>query len=299
MSETGQRAAGTDDGAEVMGALLERALQGDGAALDVLITLLKTQHYRRIIRSMRKVRWQANTATLEDVFQDSVIQLVERVKSGELRDLPEESRRDVLKFFQQLCDRKLQSVYKPRRSPVNDRRKGEVPENVVDGNVPIPGENKPTEQHRRLLESALRRLDPFERHVLSKYLDGHSYAEIAHETGKSEDALDCLIRRVKKAILFDILPRSATARLKYEEEEATRSRKPTRDEIRAVVDLLPPELREVVLHVHYEKRDIDELARTLGPQGSQKVQTRIKQAYRTLSGRLKAPFPKTFEDVAP
>jgi RNA polymerase sigma factor (sigma-70 family) len=299
MSETGQLAAGPDGGAEAMGALLERALQGDGAALGVLITLLKTQHYRRIIGSMRKVRCQANTATLEDVFQDSVIQLVERVKSGELRDLPEESRRDVLKVFQQLCDRKLQSVYKPRRSPVNDRRKGEVPESVVDGKVSIPGEGRPTEQHRNLLESALRRLDPFERQILVKYLDGQSYAEIARETGKSEAYLMNVVSRAKKDILFDILPRSATARLKYEKEETARFRTPSREELRAAVDQLPLELREAVVHVHYEKRDLGLLAQKLGPGGAQKAKTRIHQAYRTLSGRLKAPFPKTFDDIAP
>ncbi len=206
MAETSHLTARTDDGAEAMGALLERALQGDAAALDVLITLLKTRHYRRIIGSMRKVRCQANTATLEDVFQDSVIQLVERVKSGGLRDLPEESRRDVLRFFQHLCDRKLQSVYKPRRSPVNARRKGEVPESVVDGKVPIPGENRPTEQHRKLLDSALRRLDPFEQQVLAKHLDGLSYADIADVLDISVATVKIRIYRAKQAIRKTIAP---------------------------------------------------------------------------------------------
>jgi RNA polymerase sigma factor (sigma-70 family) len=289
------KVSGDSDVEEV---LLGRALSGDAEAAHWLVALFQSQYHRRITGRMKSLYTGAHTGTIEDVFQDTIIRLMERLQAGELKDLPPEDRQDILKYFQRLCDGRLRDVVRARISPALSRRKEEVPEEIEDENVPIPGVPRHTE-HLALVKDAIGRLDPQDAQVLRKFLDGMSYEELARETGRGAGALRMLVLRLKQELQLDIVPRSATAQLKFQEEAARIRRWPRRSEIEAAIAVLPPEIKESVVFVHIEHRSVDELARKLGQRGCEKAQARLEQAYRSLSGRMKAPFPEAFEKAAP
>jgi RNA polymerase sigma factor (sigma-70 family) len=285
------RLTGESDAQDV---LLGRALAGDGEAAHCLVALLQSEYHGRVTGRMKSLHTGAHTGTIEDVFQDSILSLMERLKAGELRDLPADSRQDILKYFQRVCDGKLRDVVRVRISPALSRKKEEVPEEVLDDQVPIPGDSRQTE-YLELIDDAIDRLEPEHGQLLRKYLDGASYEEIAAVTGRGVGALKMLILRLKKDLQEDIVPRSATAKLKYEEEEARLRRWPTRPEIEAAMAILPPEIKEAVVLVHVEHRSMEDLAQKLGLRVCEKAEARIEQAYRSLAGRLKAPFPEAFK----
>lgn len=297
--------AGSDGGrpeesgeSEALSVLLERSLQGDPEALNLLITLLQTKYYKRFTVSLKRLDTPAHTQTIEDVVQDSVIRLMEKIRAGELDDLKPEDRKNFLKYFQRVCDGGLRNAIRARKSPVLDRNKPPVPEEVIDANARIPGEERHTE-HLVLMHEAMARLDPENARILKLYTEGIPYQEIARITGKRKDNLKNIVLRAREALFEDIAPRSATAQLNYEKEQKKEKRWPTRTEIEEAVSILPPEIKEAVVFVHLEHRTIDELARKLGDRGYDKAQARLKQAYRSLSGGLKASFPEAFEKAGP
>lgn len=296
MSAQDRLSRAVDERADALGTLLDRSLHGDGQALEVLVALLRTRHYTSIIDRLHRTRTQASTQTIEDAFQDSILRLVEKVKSGELRDLPDSSRADVLTYFFRLCDRRIADLRRPRLSPALARDKEELPTDLIDRNAVIPGENKTTERHRALLESAVLRLGPEEREILEEYLKGASQKEIAEKVGKKPSDINNLIARLKERLLLDIAPRSQTARLNYEAERSSERKKPSREEVKKAVEQLPLELAQVIQAIHYEKRTFESLARDLGSHGDRKVASRLKQAYRVLGAKLRADFPRAFDE---
>lgn len=296
MSATDRLSHEVDKKADALGTLLERSLGGDGAALEVLVALLRTRHYKTLLDRLHRTRKQASTQTLEDAFQDSILQLVDKVKSGELRDLPEERREDVLGYFFKLCDRRIADLHRPRLSPVLAMEKEDVPTDLIDSNARIPGDHVTTDRHRDLLRSAVLRLGPEDRLVLEEYLKGASHKEIAEQVGKKACDVANQIARLKQRLLLDIAPRSATARLKYEAERATPLRKPSREELKAAVEQLPLELAEAVRAIHFEKITFETFAKSLKSHGDRKAASRLKQAYRLLSTKLRADFPSAFDE---
>ncbi len=279
--------------------LLGRALAGDPEAAHWLVTLLQSQHYRDITGRMKSLFTGAHTATIDDVYQDTLIKFMERLKAGELKDISQEDRSDIQKYFQRLCDGRLRNAVFLRKSPL--LRRGmmeEVPEDLVDESVPIPGESRHTE-HLALVNSAVTRLDPEHAAILELYRSGKSYEEMAKETGRSIASLKNLIKRIKDDLQADIALRSATARLAYEEEKAKDRRWPSRSEIEAAIAILSPTIKEAVVFVHVERRSLDEFARKLGDRGYEKAQARLEQAYRSLAGKMKVPFPEAFEKAVP
>ncbi len=283
-----------------LGVLLEQALGGDDQALAALLGLLKSKYGRRILGSLRRFRKQAHTQTLEDVMQDSFIELMRRIREGELGDLPGGEQDAIVRYFQWICDGRLANVMEVRKSPVLARHKAELPDTVLDEKASIPGDDAqtPEERHRALLGSAIKRLGGTERLVLERFLSGVPYAEIAKEVGKSEQALWLVVHHAKRKLLLDIAPGSPTAKVQLRRLEEARHRVPSRSELRSAVDALPVELRQAVSLVHLEGGTLDQLARKLGERGYEKAQARLKTAYRSLSGKLRLPFPETFEKVA-
>ncbi|HLY73345.1 MAG TPA: sigma-70 family RNA polymerase sigma factor [Planctomycetota bacterium] len=278
--------------------LLRRALAGEAEAAHWLVTLLQSECYRDITGKMGYLKTGAHTATIDDVFQDTLIRFMERLKSGELKDLAPEDRKDIQQYFQRLCDGRLRDALHARKSPLLARHKEEVPLDLVDKNARIPGDARQTE-HLALVHSAISRLDPEHATILRRVLAGMPYEEIATETGRTIPAIKCLMQRIKEDLQADIAPRSATARLKYEEEKAKERQWPSRSVIEAAIAVLPPEIKEAAVFLHVERRSLDEFARKLGDRGYEKAQARLKQAYRSLSGRMKVPFPEAFEKSQP
>ena len=282
-----------------LGVLLDQALGGDETALGMLVTLLHTRYGRRVIKFMRGLGTGARTGTIEDVFQETIIRLMERIRAGELRDLAPRHRAQFLNYFQRRCDNHLRDTLKVWKSPVLERRKRQVSNGFIDPKARIPGDIRPSE-NLALIRSAFDRLPPEKATVLRRYLDGASYEEIARETGADKDNLMKLVSRAKEELLFDLAQRSPTAKLQYDLETGKIPRKPpARREIEAAIARLPREIREAVSFVHLEGGSVEDLDRRLGERGADKAQARLHQAYRTLSARLKTPFPESFRAETP
>jgi RNA polymerase sigma factor (sigma-70 family) len=250
-SERGPREATGAPGA--LDVLLEQALRGDEQALHILIELLQTEHYQRFIASLKRLATSAHTQTIEDVVQDSLIGLIEKIRAGELGDLSPEDRADFLGYFQRILDGALRNAVRARKTPVLDRNKSEVPVETVDPKVSIPGEPRHTE-HRALLGDAIKNLSPEDALLLQMLLDGVSVTEIARRTGQKEGTLSKELTRIKNGLLLDILPRSATATLHYEKKERLARKWPSQADIKAVLSAFPPEIKEAVTFVHLEHR---------------------------------------------
>lgn len=277
--------------------LLSRALAGDAEGAHWLVTLLQSAYFRDITRQMKSLHTGAHTHTIEDVFQETLIRFLERLKAGEFKDLPPEDRDNIIHYFQRLCDGRLRDEVRTRMSPVLRRDKEEVPETLLDRNARIPGDSRHTE-HMSLVNAAIDRLEPLHARVIRLYLSGTSCEDIGRETGRSPDAIKNLIKRLKVDLREDIVPLSATAKVNYEADKARERKWPSRSEIEAAIAILPPEIKEAAAFVHIERRSLDEFARKLGDRGYEKAQARIKQAYRSLAGRMKVPFPEAFEKAA-
>lgn len=283
----------------------ESALRGDARALEVLLTLIKSRYGNLILKRLRHHRGRSHTATIEDIFQQSMLELMEQIKSGALSDLQESERRDVVGFFQSLCDRKLENSRKQRVDPLYDRHKAVLPEHLredkrVGGEALIPGDERKTEQllrHRRLLQQAKERLDHSDRALLEKYLAGASYAELSAETGIKVSTLESLVTRIKQQLAEMILDQSPTARLHHgidEEKFQPQRLPPTAAEIRRAIEDLPRDTQEAIKFVHLRGGTVEKLAKTLGERGLEKAQARLKRGYESLSVELDLPFPDSF-----
>lgn len=277
--------------------LLSRALAGDAEGAHWLVTLLQSAYFRDITRQMKSLHTGAHTHTIEDVFQETLIRFLERLKAGELKDLSQEDRDNIISYFQRLCDGRLRDEVRVRQSPVLRRDKAEVSETILDQNARIPGDSRHTE-HLSLINAAIDRLEPLYAQVIRLYLSGVTCEDIGSQTGRSPKAIRNLIMRLKVDLREDIVPLSATAKVNYEADKARERKWPARSEIEAAIAILPPEIKEAALFVHVQHRSLDEFARKLGERGYEKAQARIKQAYRSLAGRMKVPFPEAFEKAA-
>lgn len=282
---------------EALDVLLERSLRGDEEAARLLVTLLQTKHYKDIFTGLRKSQL-AHTQTVEDVIQDSIISLLDRLRAGELADLAPEARRDFLTYFKGVLTGNLRNAVRERQSPVLARSKAPLHEEILDKNALVPGSSGNTE-HLSLVRQAVTNLDPESAKLLRMYLDGMTYPEISRATGRKEELLRNDVHRIKQALQMDIIPKSATAQLHRETQERRGKSWPSRAEIEGAIASLPPTIKEAVVRVHLERQPVEAFAATLGDRGGEKAASRLKQAYRTLSFKLKVPFPEAFEKASP
>lgn len=274
--------------------LLGRALGGESEAGQLLMSLLCTDYYKMIIGRLKGMGTGANTHTVEDVFQDTIMDLMGKLEAGELKDLPEERRKDALKYFQGLCNGKLRDVVRARKSPALQRRKAQIPEKYADPNAKIPGEQHQTE-HFALLDEAISRLDPEHARIVKMYREGIPYEEIARRTGKLEETLRNLIKRLKTGMLMDVISKSETAAFNYERLQKQSRRKATLKEIEAAVAKLPDINKDAFMFVHYEGRSVEDLGQRLGDDDPHRAQGRLEDAYRLLNGQFNEIFPDAYE----
>ena len=280
------------------GILLERSMQGDEEGTEALFSLLDSQYGQKVLARLRHSRSQAHTQTIEDVMQDSLVELLRRIREGELKDLSTEKKDAVATYFQKLCDGKLANVVRGRVDPLFARNKLQVPNTVIDEQAEIPGDSDTRQsRHQRLLNSAVVRLGDEEQRVMELYRAGVPLADIAKDLGKTEGAVQFLVFDAKRRLLLDIASTSPTAKQELHRSEERRNRVPTREEVEKVVKVLPPELKQAVTFIHLDGGTAEQLAQNLGQRGREKVATRLKTAYRSLSGRMRLPFPETFEKM--
>lgn len=274
--------------------LFEQALRQDKDALKHLFTLINTKHYKQITARLKGLRTGAGNPTVEDVFQDTVITLMEKLEAGELKELTEEDRKDILKYFQGLCNGRLKDVVRKRKSPVLQRHKAQIPETFADRGAKIPGEQRYTE-YLSLIDYAASRLSPEHAAILRMYRDGVPYEEMARITGKKVETLRNLIVRLKDELQLVIVPRSDTAELHYEKSLNPPKRRLTRREIEAAVEKLPAINKDAFLFVHVEGNSVEQLAERIGDDDTHRAQGRLEDAYRILSQRLNDIFPDAYE----
>jgi len=284
--------------------LFEQALRQDKEALKHLFTLLNTRHYELITARLRGLRTGADDPTVEDVFQDTVITLMEKLEAGEIKDLTEDDRKDILSYFQRLCNGRLKDVVRKRKSPALKRHKKQIPKSFPDRGAKIPGVQRYTE-YLSLIDYAASRLSPEHAAILRMYRDGVPYEEMARVTGKKEETLRNLVVRLKNELQLEIVPRSETAELHYErsrKQAAMTAPQPgrkrlTRREIEAAVDKLPPINKDAFVFVHVEHHSVEELADKIGDGDPTRAQGMLEDAYRVLNERLNDIFPDAYEQA--
>ena len=118
--------------------LLDQAILGDAEAAEHLVTLLSTKNYQRVLDRLEALKTAAGRPTLQDIFQDSIIELTQSLKSGGLKDLAEKDRQNVLYYFQNLCRDNLKNLLHRRKSPLLKHHLAELPEGLADPNAKIP-----------------------------------------------------------------------------------------------------------------------------------------------------------------
>ena len=279
--------------------LFEKALRQDAEAMRHLLTLLQTKHYREVVGRLRGLGTRARTKTLEDIFQETSIILMKKLESGALKDLDEENRKDMLKYFQGLCNGRLRDHVRVRKSPALQRHMPPLHEGIPDRDARIPGDQHNTE-HLALLRGAMSRLEPEHARILEMHLDDTPYKQMALVTGKKAETLRNLVVRIKGAVVADILPRSETARIHFERKQKEPLKVlPSWEELLEAIESLPVELQEAVSFVHLEKHTEEEMARQLGDNGARKAKALLKDAYQSLSAQLSYPFPDGFRVIVP
>jgi DNA-directed RNA polymerase specialized sigma24 family protein len=289
--------------ADLLNQAFEAALRGDPEALEVLLTILKTRYGKGIFKALRHHRGYAHTATIDDIFQESIVDFIQEIQSGALAELEASERRNVVQYFQRICDRKLANLKKARKDPVFDPKKTAIPFDVVEdkrnpGQQSIPGDERKTEKHLGLVHKEIAKLASFDRLVLERYLAGIPYIEISKETRTNVSTLESLVTRIKRKLADRIARESQTAKLNLErknEPVQERSCLPTREEILAEIEELPIETQDAITFVHVNGGSIEALAKSLGDRGLEKAEARLKRGYESLNLKLDLPFPESFE----
>ena len=279
--------------------LLDQAILGDAEAAEHLVTLLGTKYYQRVLNRLEALKTEAKKPTLQDIFQDSIIELTQSLKSGGLKDLAEKDRQNVLYYFQNLCRDNLKNLLHRRKSPLLKHHLAELPEGLADPNVKIPGEQRHTE-HLELIAGAINRLDPDHALIMKLYKDQVSFEEMGRRLDKNAGTLRNQVVYLKEKLIVDIASRSETANFYLQKrQKESAKRPPTWEELAEAVELLPPKLREAAHFVAVEGRSIGAYSRGLGEGGPSEVEARLFLAYENLSKRFGVEFPDALGLMGP
>ena len=303
--ETSSRPSSPQAELALLDELVDRAVSGEAQALDAFFALLQSRYGKLVYRRLRGHRGFSRTGTLEDVFQQGMLELFERIRQDKPSDLQGPGRRDILAYFQKICDQKLENLKKPRKDPVLARRKERLPSELIRDYRRAPPEDpfEPEtvqERHQRMLDEELGKLAPPDRALLLQYFSRIPYGQIARESGRSESALQTTVHRLKRRIAARLAERSETAY--YHQQgmnEASAAALPTGEAIREAVERLPLETKAALKALHIEGLTLDALAARLGENGLEKAQARLDRGYETLSVKLGVPFPGAFSRLKP
>jgi len=182
--------------------LLELANQGDREAEEQL-----AKRYSRLVRVCSRPLFLAGGDS-EDLIQEGMMGLLSAIRDFD------PGMNTAFRTYAEVCiKRRLISAVKSASSlkhiPLND---GVSLDDVLseDGQAQLPE----TELHRRVPEEQVlareskleivstfsRCLSKFETRILSLYLDGLSYREMAEDTGKSEKSIDNAVQRIRRKL---------------------------------------------------------------------------------------------------
>lgn len=187
-------------------ALVERARAGDDKAIDVLLT-----RYRHYARSKARSYFLAG-ADKEDIVQEGMIGLFKAVRDFQA------TKNTAFRAFAELCITRqiitaiktatrqkhiplnsYVSLNKPTTGEQDDNRS--LAESLVSSEVGDPADLViSAEEVERIRSSMGRLLSDFETEVLSFYMEGKSYQEIADTLGRHVKSIDNALQRIKRKL---------------------------------------------------------------------------------------------------
>jgi RNA polymerase sigma factor (sigma-70 family) len=285
------------DDQEVFAALLGKAIkEKDDQALVALVSLLGSRRYFQRLKGYLSPIPGAHTATREDVVQETFIRFMDRVRSGQLSEVPP----DVLKYVAVLATYQLRDRLRTRASAEGRESQSftsEV-EKMADTRLGGPVTQLDQKDHRKLLDQALSELPPEDCEILLLCQEDLTYREVADRVGKSEEAVRKIAKRTEARVLEKLIRKSPALAAKLREETGAPARPlPGADELRKAVAALPAELRTVIAALHFEGKPLEELAKTLG---LEKAEARRDAGYEMLSMQFGGlSFPETLESAGP
>ena len=281
---------------DVFATLLGKAIaEKDDQALIALVSLLGTPRYFRRIKGYLSSIPGARTETREDVIQETFIRFMDRVRSGQLAEVPT----DVVRYVAVLASYNLRDRLRTKQAhPELPDFQGFTTEiqNVADLKLRGPLTELDLRDHRKGLDEALSELPIEDREILLLSHEDRTYREIAEQVGKSEEAVRKVAKRSEARVLEKLIRKSPALATKYREESGGQACPlPSADELRKAVGTLPSELRTVLAALHFEKKSFDELA---GALGREKAEARRDAGYEMLSMQFSGlPFPQTLDSV--
>lgn len=177
------------------------ALQGDAAAEEALLT-----RYVRVVRMCARPYVLVGGDT-EDLIQEGMMGLLSAIRSYDA------SGGVPFKSYAELCiHNRIRSAVKsasrrkhlPLNSgvPLDDLLSEEImPEAFLSFDRRTTEDQVLDKENEQELQSAFaKHLSPFEQTILSHYLNGLSYGEMAVQTGKSEKSIDNAVQRIRRKL---------------------------------------------------------------------------------------------------
>lgn len=186
-------------------AVVEMIHNGDDLALEYII-----EKYRGLVRIKTRSYFMIG-ADREDIIQEGMIGLYKAV-----RDFKAEKQANFFSFAELCISRQIITAIKTanrqKHLPLNSYMS--LNRSVYDENdeytymefLPCDTGNNPetrvidTEEKNRMEKRIAVALSPLERRVLSLYLRGKSYSDIAEKVNKDEKSIDNALQRVKKKV---------------------------------------------------------------------------------------------------
>lgn len=175
--------------------LLTALRQGDAAAQDILI-----RRYTRVVRACARPYFLEGGDS-EDLIQEGMLGLLAAIRNYD----PEKA---AFKTFAILCIRRsmisaVRSAQNKNNNILNDSLS--IDQIVSEDGTAFPlAEQDPEaliidrDEYRRLEQEFIRTLSDFEQHVLTLYLNGLSYHEMALELRRSMKSIDNAVQRIRR-----------------------------------------------------------------------------------------------------
>jgi RNA polymerase sigma-70 factor (ECF subfamily) len=172
------------DGGDSVSELFLRARAGEGAALDRIVGLYQA----RLLARIRLMMGPEARCSLEsgDVLQEVFADAIRGLRAGDLRD-----ERAFLRWVTAIARNHIVDEVRKRREESLEALSSELA-----GREPSAAACVSTDEARQRLVEALEELDPVRQRVVElRSLDGLSWASIAIELGRSEEAARKLYNR--------------------------------------------------------------------------------------------------------
>jgi len=185
--------------------IIDLSRNGDKYAIDYII-----DKYKNLVRSRARTYFLIG-ADKEDIVQEGMIGLYKAA-----RDFKKD-KHSSFKAFAELCVTRqiitaIKSATRQKHIPLNSYISlnkpffGEENEQTLLNTIGHKKNTNPEEiviskEHFSSIEEKMFKiLSKFERKVLSLYLDGNGYTEIAKQMGKSEKSIDNALQRIKRKV---------------------------------------------------------------------------------------------------